>query len=212
MTRLGGVRRLQTLDLEGKLKPIDSDKGGFDNRANFNDTFKFKLENGDKGYVVIDRGMRFKLYSRKSGRRIGRYKLRCKDQLYKYVKDADGQAVRDSDDRSLKEFFDRKEIGLTNTAYYRAVRRSGAKIRIGIRYDPNEQILPSENKKYLSKVHRSDYKVSHISLDLKVDDSNPFQKRFGRGIYVCADPDSPCYGEWSFQNGGGFVNDGFFCT
>ena len=50
--RFGGVRRLQTLYLEGKLKPIDSDKGGFDDRANFNDTFKFKLENGDKGYVV----------------------------------------------------------------------------------------------------------------------------------------------------------------
>jgi hypothetical protein len=211
MTRLGGVRRLQTLYLEGKLKPIDSDKGDFDKRANFNDTFKFKLDNGDKGYVVIDRAMRFKLYSRKSGRRIGRYKLRCKDQLYKYVKDADGQAVRDSDDRSLKEFFDRKEIGLTNTAYYRAVRRSGAKITIGIRYDPNEQILPSENKKYLSRIHRSDYKVSFIDLDLKVDDSDPFQKRFGNAIDVCADPDSACYGEWFFNNGGGFENDGFFC-
>jgi hypothetical protein len=211
MTRLGGVRRLQTLYLEGKLKPIDSDKGDFDKRANFNDTFKFKLDNGDKGYVVIDRGMRFKLYSRKSGRRIGKYKLQCKDQLFKYVKGEDGQAVTDSDDRASTEFFDRKELGLTNIAYYRAVRRSGAKITIGIRYDPNEQILPSENKKYLSRIHRSDYKVSFIDLDLKVDDSDPFQKRFGNAIDVCADPDSACYGEWFFNNGGGFENDGFFC-
>lgn len=209
--RLGGVRRLKTLYLEGKLRPIDSDKGDFNRSPNFNDTFKFKLENGDKGYVVIDRRMKFKLYSRKSGRRIGKYKLECKDRVYKYVKSADGQAVTDSDGRALTEFFGRKEAGLTNTAYYQAVRRSGAKIRIGIRYEPNEQIPPVENKKYLSRIHRSDYKISSISIDLKIDDSDPFQKKFGNGLHVCADPDSACYGEWFFLNGGGFENSGFIC-
>ena len=153
--------------------------------------------------------MRFKLYSRKSGRRIGKYKLDC-NQLYKYVKDADGQPVRDSDDYGVREFFDRKETGLTNTAYYRAVRRSGAKIKIGIRYDPNEKILPRENKKYLSRIHLSDYKVSDIRVRLKIDDSDPFQKRFGNSLNVCADPDDRCYGEWSFLNGGGILIDAFF--
>ena len=209
--RFGGVRRLQTLYLEGKLKPIDSDKGGFDDRVNFNDTFKFKLENGDNGYVVIDRGMRFKLYSRRSGRRIGKYKLDCK-QLYKYVKDADGKPVIGSDGWALEEFFDRKELGLTNTAFYRAVRRSGAKIRIGIRYDPNEKILPRENKRYLNRIHLSDYKVSDISVDLKNDDSDPFQKKFGDGLNVCADPDDACYGEWFFLNGKGIESDTFYCN
>ena len=63
--------------------------------------------------------------------------------------------------------------------------------------------------RYLTiKVKEFDLETNYF---LKKDDSDPFQKKFGNGLSVCADPDSACYGEWFFLNGGGFENGGFFC-
>ena len=195
MPRLGGARRLNTTTLKGEFIPTASIKEG---RPGLLDTYKFKLENGDKGYAVLTRSMNFKLYTR--GRRLlGRYKFGCHDTMYDY------SAKITKDNRFGLKYYNRREIGLTNYAFYRAVRRTDPIISIGIQHDRN--LVPPKNKRYLAKLHVSDYIISDIKVDFGYEDQ--FNIDFG-SLYINADQEHDDYPYWSFL--GGNYNTGYNCN
>ena len=196
MPRFEKVRRISVLRMEGALKPANTNQDDFPKNINFKRAFKFNLGNGDKGYVFIDRKMQFKLYSRKSGRMLGKYKLKCTSELYQYTDEK-------TNDLTGRKFYNRKDLGLTNHALHRAIKRNDAIITVGIRYAPNGNILPNEDKKYLGKLHRrNDYVIRDISVYMNVNEEDAFQRKFGDRIRVSSDPGlDRNFGNWSFYGG-----------
>lgn len=101
----------------------------------------------------------------------------------------------------------RKDLGLTNHAIHRAIRRNDAIIRVGIRYGRNDNILPNKNKKYLGKLHRrNDYVIRDISVVMDYNEEDSFQSKFGDRLNMSSDPGMDRnHGNWTFYGGD------FFC-
>ena len=173
-------------------------------RSGVLDTYKFKLENGDRGHAVLTRSLTFKLYTG-GNRLLGSYKFGCHNSMYDYSGEKTGG------NRNGIKFYSRRDIGLTNYAFNRAVRRTDPIIRIGIRHDSN--LTPPKNKKYLGKLHLSDYKLSDINVDWRLGAQlNPsedgllppkegnFDSKFGE-IFINADEKHEKFPYWSFIGG-----------